>query len=207
MTIVEGMNKAERQQYLSRIRALEGTELAAEVLALIEDLDTWEKERSATRFHHGASRGRWNQDSWRYNGAPEERYEVFRDDPLSPDCRTSFCFAGWIGAIDGVKWVRGYVDMVATKCTCPTPDCVAQEWDGASAEHGQMTISVYAARRLGLDIGDAQELFNGENELGDLTALVDAMESGWPLDEVSVSRNGMGRGDSDPSFEYSDEDR
>jgi len=196
--------QAARREYYTKLRALEGEELARAVLVLIEDLAAWGMERARTGTIY--FRPRWGQGSWRENGHVGERYEDWRDDPLSPECKTSFCFAGWVGAIDGVKWVRGSIDTVATRCTCTTPDCVLTSWSEA---HGQMSIATYAAQRLGLGTSDADELFNGNNELDDLRALVDAIATGQNLDEVPVERHGEGRtyeSRDDDSDEYGEDD-
>jgi len=168
-------DREERLALYERIRAAQGADLAAEVVGLIE-----------------TNIVRWYQDSWRHNGEPEERYEAYREDPLNPECKTSFCLAGWVGAIDGVKWytdgsetnpVTGATAPIMSveyigdprRCDCETPWCT-------KLSH-IISISDYAARRLGLVDDDARLLFHGENTLDDLGLLVNAM-----VDRIDFSR-------------------
>lgn len=166
-----------RIERLTQLRAASGADLAVGVLELIED-----------------NRDRWNQGNWRLNGLPEEKYEQFREDPLAPECRTSFCKAGWIAAIDGVKWFAWgggpmpvprsedepsvwdlSSDQVGNPAVC---DCL-----GAACVNPEHALFVrdYAAERLGLDERQADILFHGANTIGDLRLLVDAMVAGEDL--------------------------
>lgn len=159
-----------------RLRALSGPELAVEVVALIDDnLD------------------RWYQDSWRHNGMPEERYEAFREDPLNPKCKTAFCHAGWVAALDGVRWFEGSLDLIGhpARCTCTGKYC--------TVERHVIHVSDYAARRLGLNSDEASRLFNGDNTFSDLEAMTAAMARGGSIYDVRLERD-------DDSYEYDDYD-
>jgi hypothetical protein len=149
------------REEIARIRALTGGALAREVLDLIED-----------------NRERWYQGAWRKDhddkgmslepcdqGA-KNSYEVFVEDPLNPECKTSFCFAGFVGAIKGVKWAKGDQENVAIPgmCDCPGLCCV-------NGEH-QTSISNYARRELEIGSYDAEKLFNGDNDIEDLRNMV-----------------------------------
>jgi len=183
--------EAERTRYYDQVRALDGPDLAQEIVELIKDVQK-----------------RWDQGSWRYNGEPDERYEAWREDPLAPGCKTSFCAAGWVAAIDGVRWF-GYRDPDAKsgyalsqdqvgdpeKCTCTTPVCLVQS-------HA-IFVSEYARRRLQLAERDSMVLFHGENTLGDLDILVAQMRSGERLLYVEHTLDRNGTNDTTP---YVDDD-
>jgi len=154
----------QRLELLDELRKLSGPPLAAAVLELIED-----------------NRERWQQGSWRWNGElPEEKYETHREDPLNPVCKTSFCAAGWVGAIDGVRWSET-IELIGhpSKCNCTTPRC-------AVSSH-MVHISDYAAARLGLNYDAASRLFNGDNTLEDLQDMVAAMARGDSVFDVTPS--------------------
>lgn len=158
-----------------RLRALSGPELAVEIVALIGDnLD------------------RWYQDSWRHNGQPEERYEAFREDPLNPSCKTSFCHAGWVAAVDGVRWFAGSNDLIGhpARCTCTGKHC--------TVERHVIHVSDYAAGRLGLNSDEASRLFNGDNTFDDLEAMTAAMARGGTVYDVRLER--------DDDYEDNDDD-
>lgn len=149
-----------------RLRALSGPELAVEVVALIDD-----------------NLNRWYQDSWRHNGEPHEKYEEFREDPLNPSCRTSFCHAGWVAAIDGVRWFDGSNDLIGhpDHCTCTGKYCTV-------TSH-VIHVSDYARTRLGLDETEAARLFNGDNTFSDLEAMTAAMAAGQTVFDVRLDRD------------------
>jgi len=172
------MSTAEAQarlDYYQRVRALQGPELAIEIVALVEE-----------------NLRRWDQDSWRRNGQPEEKYEEFREDPLNPMCRTSFCVAGWVVAIDGTRWGLGSQDMVAdpSKCNCTSKSCL-------NPAH-QMYVSDYARQRLQLTGPQADRLFRGENTLDDLQLMADTLVRGGDILDVEL--------DSDPDDDDEDDE-
>jgi hypothetical protein len=73
-------------------------------------------------------------------------------------CGTAFCFAGWVAKLDGV----------------------AMRWDesvlyGVETPGGWESPGVYARNMLGLDAGQALELFNRRNTLPVLEAMVEAL--------------------------------
>lgn len=187
--------EAERIRYYAEVRELAGPDLAYEIVELIKDVEE-----------------RWNQGSWRENGQPGERYEVWREDPLAPGCQTSFCAAGWVAAVDGVRWVGypdpdvkgGYAlspDLVGDpeKCTCTTPVCT-KSWHAIS-------VSDYARQRLQLEERDSMVLFHGENTLDDLATLVSEMRSGnqkLRFVEHTLERNG--ENDAEPYIDVDDDD-
>ena len=189
--------EAGRIRYYAEVQQLEGPDLAGEIVELIKDVEE-----------------RWDQGNWRHNGQPDERYETFREDPLNPACKTSFCAAGWIAAVDGVRWYgyrdpnsrTGYTlssDMVADpeKCTCTTPVCVVQ-WHS-------IHVSDYARRRLRLEERDATVLFHGENTLDDLDILVAEMRSGRQklrLIEYQLDRHGQNEYVNDDEDDDDDDD-
>jgi hypothetical protein len=161
-TVLSPEERAAHLAEIARIRALTGGNLAQEVLELIED-----------------NRDRWYQGAWRKDVNPQNghyvepcdqgaanSYEVFAEDPLDPDCTTSFCFAGWVGAVKGVKWAKGDQENVAIPgvCDCPGLCCV-------KGEH-QMSISNYAAAQLDIESWDAEKLFNGDNSIYELRDMV-----------------------------------
>jgi len=148
------------------LRELDGPALASAVLLLIED-----------------HQDRWNQSAWRENGQPGERYEDFREDPLNPACKTSFCVAGWVAAIDGVKWVAGDEAYVAdpARCTCRGAFC-------QTSVH-QIATSTYAEKRLGLTVQEGDALFDGDNSLADVRDLIGAIVRGEDLLGVEVEHS------------------
>ncbi len=177
-----------RHEVIEAIRQLEGAELVSAVVDLIE-----------------AVQDRWDQNSWRFNGKEQERYEAWQQDVLNPGCHTSFCAAGWIGALDGVKWYRETVEGIGRPgvCNCSSPECVMPSH--------YMLVSTYAAGRLGLTEDEAQVLFDGSNTLEDLRTLADAMENGISLWSVvsELDRGGENEyatDDSEDDEDYDDED-
>jgi hypothetical protein len=172
---------------LVRLSELQGTDLAVEVLTLIED-----------------NQLRWTQGSWRLeiNGY-ESAVEEYHDDPLNPACTTAFCFAGWVGALRLVKWAAddGRYHHPSTEiigdpdlCDCPGNVCV-------QGRH-YMSIQDYAARVLDIDDRAAIALFNGENSLLALRAGVDAMIRGDNLVDAIHTVHDREAGDLD----YDDEE-
>lgn len=173
---------------VAEIRRLYGGELATEVLEIIEE-----------------NLGRWDQGSWRhdlddeaYCTAPVTAVEAFAEDPLNPACSTSFCFAGWVGALDGVKWAKGSSDRIGNpqRCTCTTYCC--------EEEHHQVAIDSYAAYRLGITAHQGDALFSGDNGLEDLRNGVEAIVAG--TDVALAVRHGNGWDDGDSSDEYDDDE-
>lgn len=172
------LQRQARLAELARIRALAGPELASEVMVLIE-----------------GNLERWYQDSWRHNGLPEERYEAFREDPLNPNCKTSFCVAGWVAALDGVRWREGSVEYIGDprRCNCTGSVC--------RSDLHVMFVSDYARWRLDLADDEASRLFHGENTLDDLRQMVDALNRpGGSVYDVVLYR------DEDDEETYYDED-
>lgn len=161
---------------LINYREMHGADLAVEILAIIE-----------------ANKERWHQSAWRIelDGHPIEGYV---DDPLNPTCTTAFCFAGWVAAVDGVKWAEGdRTEKVGDPrlCDCKTKYC--------ENEHHQVHVSGYASARLEME-GDDEELFNGENSLQQLRDGVNAMVTG---DSVVFAIKGY---DEDEDEDYYDDD-
>lgn len=146
-------------------RQLHGGELAVVVMEQIEgNLD------------------RWRQSSWRVelNGQP---IELYLDDPTNPSCTTAFCFAGWVAALDRVKWCQARPEAWIGNpevCDCPGPFCTDL------MDHG-IDVSRYAARRLGLDIQEAEDdlMFAAANSLEELQLMTQRLVAGLPLAEPS----------------------
>jgi hypothetical protein len=150
---------------------LTGGPLARTVLSIIQD-----------------NQQRWDQSAWRhdrgtdvitYCTTPTTAIEAFPEDPLNPACTTSFCFAGWVAALDGVRWAKGGNGMSIGNpavCDCTTFCC-------EKPEH-QMTVDRYAAARLGIDDADACALFASANTLDELVAGVEAIEGGYGVREA-----------------------
>jgi hypothetical protein len=138
---------------------LAGAELAKQVLAIIED-----------------NPRRWRQDAWRRDCIlPESSVERHREDPLDAGCGTAFCFAGWVAALDGVRWYpTGTYDWIGApeKCDCTDVDGLCHD-----SRHTEV-LSDYAAWRLGLDDDDAEALFDSGNGIDDLRRGVDALAAG-----------------------------
>jgi hypothetical protein len=158
------------QALLARLRELEGKELAAEVMELVED-----------------NLERWRQGAWRseLNGT-ETAVEEFVDNPLDPACTTAFCFAGWIGAVHRVKWAAdllGYAsdDTIGDPATC---DCTGKFCD--DTDH-QLPIQDYATRVLGLTDYAGIALFSGDNSLKALQAGVAAIQRGQHGSSVAAA--------------------
>jgi len=164
---------AERKAKLAEYRAMTGADLATEVLALIED-----------------NQERWYQGNWRMdqsidgvnvapcsNGATEHVVELYADDPLNPACETSFCFAGWVAAVKGVKWAKGNQELVGDpdKCDCKTLCCEVPEH--------QIFVSVYASNQLGIDSYEGDALFCGDNSIYALERGVEAIRDGESVRE------------------------
>ncbi len=151
---------AARKAEAERYRALTGGALAQEVLTLIEE-----------------NLGRWEQGSWRQDHGPDGEslctapvtsIEAFAEDPLNPACTTSFCFAGFVGAVKGVKWAKNNIHEDIgdpERCDCKGFCCT-------NTEH-QMSIGIYARKQLGLEEYDADKLFNGDNTLSTLQGYVE----------------------------------
>jgi hypothetical protein len=140
-------HKAEMERY----RALTGGELAREVMTLIEEnLERWEQ-------------GSWRQDNGDDAGqvcsAPVTAIEAFAEDPLNPACTTSFCYAGWVGAVKGVKWARGNTELIGNPLVCKCKGFCCEV-----PEH-QIHIGNWAGQQLGLETYDADKLFHGDNSL------------------------------------------
>jgi hypothetical protein len=153
----------QREQHrleMERYRALTGGALAQEVLTLIEE-----------------NTARWEQGSWRVDNGPADEavcttpissIEAYAEDPLNPACTTSFCFAGFVGAVKGVKWAKNNIHEDIgdpDRCDCKGFCCI-------DPEH-QMSIGIYARRVLGLEEYDADKLFNGDNSLSTLQGYVE----------------------------------
>jgi hypothetical protein len=174
---------------LARLRELQGTDLAIEVLAIIED-----------------NQLRWTQGNWRMevNGT-ETAVEEYHEDPLNPACTTAFCFAGWVGALRLVKWAAD-----ADRAHSPSPETIGDpercDCTGVVCNKPKhmMAIEDYAARVLDLDDRAATALFNGENSLLALRAGVDAMIRGDNLVDAirTVHDREAGDLDDDDEEEY-----
>jgi hypothetical protein len=99
-------------------------------------------------------------------GAGPAVYEMFAEDPLNPACTTSFCFAGWVGAIKGVKWAKGDQENVGDpeRCNCTTLCCT-------NYDH-QMSIGAFAQQQLGIASYEGEMLFSGDNDIDRLRQMV-----------------------------------
>jgi hypothetical protein len=156
---------------------LRGGELATVVLDLIE-----------------ANLMRWNQGAWRADtvtlqpdycaNPPTEAIEAHLEDPLNPDCTTSFCFAGWIAALDGVKWGKHDQESVGWKGTWDDPQpCDCTSLCCTDTAH-QTHISHYARHRLGIASHEGDALFSGDNDLSALRIGVEAINDGRDVDDA-----------------------
>lgn len=169
------------------VKALTGGDLATVVLDVIED-----------------NRDRWYQGAWRQDLGSAGEYlqpctnvdlatatvlEAFAEDPLNPACTTSFCFAGWIGAVKGVKWAKGDQESIGDpeRCDCTTPCCVVL--------NHQMSLPNYARRELGISEFEGNYLFNGDNTIDTLREYVGQLVTYGEID-----------GDEDDVNEYRDAD-
>jgi hypothetical protein len=142
---------------IARLRALTGGELATEVMDLIEE-----------------NRERWYQGAWRRDVDNRGNHlqpcdvetatmvEAFAEDPLNPACTTSFCYAGWVGAVKGVKWAKGNGEVIGNPDKC---DCVG--FCCTNTLH-QMHISDFAREQLDISSYDGDKLFNGDNSIYEL---------------------------------------
>lgn len=156
------------------VKQLTGGPLATVVLDLIED-----------------NVDRWNQSTWRQDVDSGGNYlqpctgidletstvlEAFAEDPLNPACTTSFCFAGWVGAVKGVKWAKGDQENVGDpdKCDCKTLCCT-------DYEH-QISIAQFARDELGLALYEGELLFNGDNTLPTLRDMVEQLVETGSID-------------------------
>jgi hypothetical protein len=145
--------REKHRREMERYRALTGGDLAQEVLDLIEEnVQRWDQ-------------GSWRTDSGPYDEAvctaPVTSIEAFAEDPLNPACTTSFCYAGWVGAVKGVKWSKANKSEEIgdpARCDCTGFCCIVPDH--------QVHIAVYARRQLGLDESDSDKLFHGDNTLG-----------------------------------------
>lgn len=138
-------------------RAMSGPELARAVMDVIED--------NQERFYQGT----WRKDidPNGYTVYPGDTHassmlEAHPEDPLHPACRTSLCVAGWVAALDRVKWMYGNPEHVGDPERC---DCLGKF---CRKEEHQVQVGVYARDRLGLDLGEAETLFHGDNSLQDV---------------------------------------
>lgn len=151
---------------------------------------------------------RHDQGAWRTEkGTERNAYENFRDDPLNPECGTAGCLAGWVAFLDGVRWAGIYniefarwyraADMVSDpdRCTCPPQDrlCTCGNY---------MTVNDYASQRLGIDVDEANALFDGDNDLSDLREGVKALMNGENVYEAVH----MSRHENDDDFDCGDDD-
>lgn len=107
---------------------------------------------------------RWKQSCWKSeSGSGVSTIHDFADDPLDPACKTAFCLAGWVGALDHKAWH-------------PTEDSV---WTGTS----WMPIEDYATARLGLTQREATCLFDPYNSLEMLAAGVKALMNNQDIED------------------------
>jgi hypothetical protein len=159
--------RAAHRAEMERYRALTGGALATEVMELIED-----------------NLSRWYQGSWRQDNGPDGEQvctapvtaiEAFAEDPLNPSCTTSFCYAGFVGAIKGVRWAKGRQENIGDPkvCDCTTFCC--------EVDSHQISVATYAAEQLGIELGDADALFNGENNVEQLRSGTQAIVYGWSV--------------------------
>jgi hypothetical protein len=133
-------------------------DLAVEVMAVIE-----------------THQDRHDQMSYRRDASYTGTIEDYREDPLNPACQTSFCFAGWVAALDRVRWAD-YLLTIGDPdvCDCSGLRCMV-------AAH-QMPVDQYAARRLGLYVGTV--LFDSHNDLDALRAGVKALVNGENVEDA-----------------------
>lgn len=87
-------------------------------------------------------------------------------------CETGMCFAGWAVTLDGGRWKTrpdedGHALLVAEA-----------EDDEISRKMGDIHAADRAHRILGLTDGQADALFEGDNTLDDLRAIVNAICEG-----------------------------
>lgn len=166
---------------------LEGGPLALVIMNLIEEnQERW--DQGSWRIDHGADRGE-------YCTNPTTAIEAFVDDPFNPACTTAFCYAGWIGAYDRVKWVPASTQFIGNPalCDCTTHCC--------TVEDHQVDISVYAGARLGIGYSEATALFRGDNTLDALWAGTEAIINGFDVEEAVCDVM-----DGEPEDEYDDDD-
>jgi hypothetical protein len=193
MTAVEPQHQSTRH--------LTNGELATEVMAQIR-----------------ANITRWHQGSWRTmtvdlrteDDVPSEesvfgnRYdalhsiELYREDPLNPHCQTAFCEAGWVAALDHVKWAHKSIDLEGSSrvadpdlCDCTTLSCTV-------VEH-TLSVMQYAQKRLKITWAEADILFHSQRTLSDLEQLNAAIAEGVNLLDVHLY-------DEDEDNDYDDDD-
>lgn len=171
---------------VSPLKRLSPENLAIVVLAAIEhNLKRW--DQGSWRIDHG-------NDVGEYCTNPTTAIEAFVDDPFNPACTTSFCYAGWVGAYDRVKWVKGSNEMIGDPARC---DCTGHCCE--NFEH-QMPVGSYARSRLGLAYHEAEALFNGDIDLEQLRAGVAAIVAGTDVSDAISDA-----GDGETSWVDSDE--
>jgi hypothetical protein len=101
----------------------------------------------------------WNQDDW--------------------VCGTKFCFAGHAAVtLGGAKQDTTWPDFVYV------PDGESWVFEGKQRVGGdRMFIADYAIVRLGLTMGQADDLFDGGNTLVDLRRVIDKIAASVPQEE------------------------
>jgi len=163
------------------VKDLTGGDLAVVVLDLIED-----------------NRDRWYQGAWRQDrdpldgdylqpcdkGASPTVYEMFAEDPLNPACTTSFCFAGWVGAVKQVKWAKGDQESIGDpeRCDCKSLCC--------TNHYHQISLPHYARQQLGISGHEGDLLFNGDNTIDTLRQLVESLDRYGSIDDDDSEYDG-----------------
>jgi len=84
------------------------------------------------------------------------------------ECGTSYCFAGWVAALDGYTQTVRSSDLARRKALA----------GNASGE--TVVIRDHASERLGLTDEQAYDLFSAGNTLADLKRIVDDLCDGVP---------------------------
>lgn len=102
-----------------------------------------------TLAHIEAEPEKWDQKDWR--------------------CGTGMCFAGWAATLAGGKWAYG-PDETGRDMLAAEP-----EDDELSRRLGTIQAADRAQRLLGLNEWDADELFDGGNDLDDLRRIVESL--------------------------------
>jgi hypothetical protein len=101
-------------------------------------------------------------------------------------CKTGMCFAGWAAELAGGKWLTGPAsDEGDGKNLLATEDYLVPEPEEAEytrtlfvkgdAVEG-MHVEDRAMRVLGIDNDDAEELFDGCNDLPDIRKAIDSIK-------------------------------
>jgi len=131
------------------------------VLGIVKELAALQEHPTAKPMDHKYQGLFWKQDEWIREAFPIDLVDIDLVDNVDngPSCGTAMCFAGWTAYLDGFTDVDGYERVMVNPTTGET-----LAMDG---------IEEYATDSLDLTTYQADDLFEGGNELSDLEEIID----------------------------------